>query len=131
MFRQKEIWLRIMAAVVIFLHLFVLSGQVSADEAEETGSENFFEMSIEELMEVEITLTSRKEESLFKTPAAAYVLSNEDIRRSGASSIPEALRMVPGLEVAKIDSNKWSITSRGFNQEFSEKLLVLIDGRSV
>lgn len=120
-----------MATVVILLHLFILGGQVSANEAEETDSKNFFEMSIEELMEVEITLTSRKEEPLFKTPAAAYVLSNEDIRRSGASSIPEALRMVPGLEVARIDSNKWSITSRGFNQEFSDKLLVLIDGRSV
>jgi len=95
------------------------------------GREDFFEMSIEELMEVDVTLASKKEEELFKTPAAVYVLTSEDIRRSGATSIPEALRMVPGIEVSRIDNNKWGITARGFNGMYAEKLLVLIDGRSV
>src|SRR5207237_9267073 len=63
--------------------------------------------------------------------AAIFVITQEDIRRSGAASIPEALQMVPGLEVARIDENKWAIGSRGFNGRFDNKLLVLIDGRSV
>jgi iron complex outermembrane receptor protein len=66
-----------------------------------------------------------------QSPAAVYVITQEDIRRSGVRSIPDALRMVPGLDVARIDSNKWAITSRGFNGQFANKLLVLIDGRSV
>src|SRR6266403_736553 len=63
--------------------------------------------------------------------AAIFVITQEDIRRSGANSIPEALRLVPGLQVARIDQNKWAIGSRGFNGRFDNKLLVLIDGRSV
>ncbi|MCD6394088.1 MAG: TonB-dependent receptor, partial [Planctomycetes bacterium] len=90
-----------------------------------------FEMPIEELMNVEVTTVSKQDDTLFKTPAAVTVLTSEDIRRSGHQSIPEVLRMVPGIHVAKIDSNKWAITSRGFNHMYAGKLLVLIDGRSV
>ena len=93
--------------------------------------EDLFEMSIEELMNVEVTTVSKKKDTLFKTPAAIIVLTSEDIRRSGHQSIPEVLRMVPGVHVAKIDSNRWAITARGFNSLYAEKLLVLIDGRSV
>lgn len=89
------------------------------------------DLSLEQLMDLEITSVSKKEERFFDAPAAVYVLTNEDIRRSGATSIPEALRMVPGLEVAQIDANKWAISARGFNDQFANKLLVLIDGRSV
>lgn len=92
---------------------------------------DFLDMSIEELMNIKVTSVSKKEEKSFKTPAAVYVITREDIRRSGATSIPEALRMVPGIEVAKVDNNKWAITSRGLNYLYEEKLLVLIDGRSV
>jgi iron complex outermembrane recepter protein len=88
-------------------------------------------MSFKELMDMEITAVSKKEEKLFATPASVHVISNEDIRRSGHQSIPEVLRMVPGIQVAKIDTNKWAITARGFNSLYSEKLLVLIDGRTV
>ena len=86
---------------------------------------------LEDLLNVEVTLTARTEQSLADTAAAVYVLTEEDIRRSGASSIPEALRMVPGLQVAQIDANKWAITARGFNGRFANKLLVLLDGRSL
>jgi iron complex outermembrane receptor protein len=86
---------------------------------------------LEELMTVEVTSVSKKEQTLFEAPAAIYVITQEDIRRSGATSIPEALRMVPGVQVARIDANKWAISARGFNNEFANKLLVLIDGRSV
>ncbi len=88
-------------------------------------------LSLEELLRVEVTSVSKKSEELFDAPAAAYVITSEDLRRSGATSIPEALRMVPGLQVAHIDANKWAISSRGFNGWFANKLLVLIDGRSV
>jgi iron complex outermembrane recepter protein len=66
-----------------------------------------------------------------KTPAAIYVITQEDIRRSGATSIPEALRLAPGVEVARIDGDKWSIGIRGFGSRLNRSVLVLIDGRSV
>ncbi len=86
------------------------------------------ELSIEALADIEITSLSRKSQRLSDAPAAVFV---EDIRRSGATSIPETLRMVPGIQVARINAGQWAITSRGFNGRFSNKLLVLIDGRSV
>ena len=88
-------------------------------------------LSLRELQQVEVTSVSRREESLFDAASAVYVLTNEDIRRSGATSIPEALRMVPGLSVARINANKWAISARGFNNRFANKQLVMIDGRSV
>jgi iron complex outermembrane receptor protein len=88
-------------------------------------------LSIEDLMEIEVTSVSKRSQKLSQAAAAVTVLSGEEIRRSGMTSIPEALRMVPGLHVASIDASKWAITSRGFNGEFANKLLVLIDGRSV
>jgi iron complex outermembrane receptor protein len=89
------------------------------------------ELSLEDLMEVNVTSVSRREESANEVAAALFVLNNEDIRRSGAQSIPEVLRLVPGLHVAQIDTNRWAVTARGSNSLFSNKLLVLIDGRSV
>jgi iron complex outermembrane receptor protein len=89
------------------------------------------ELSFEELMDVEITSVSRRAQPLSEAAAAVFVISNEDLRRSGATSIPEALRMVPGLQVAQLDSNKWSVSARGFAGRFANKLLVLVDGRTV
>jgi iron complex outermembrane receptor protein len=88
-------------------------------------------MSLEQLGNVEITTASKEPEELKRTPAAIYVLTQEDIRRSGATTIPELLRLVPGVEVARIDSDHWAVGVRGFGGEFSKSLLVLIDGRSV
>ena len=95
-----------------------------------SGSD-LMEMSIEELMELEVTSVGKKVQKFSETAAAIYVITQDDIRRSGATCIPEALRLAPGLHVARIDSNKWAISCRGFNGEFATKLLVLIDGRSV
>jgi iron complex outermembrane receptor protein len=89
------------------------------------------QLSLEELMGVDVTSVSKKEEKLFDAAAAIYVITEEDIRRSGATSIPEVLRNVPGVEVARVDSHTWAITVRGFNSTAANKLLVLIDGRSV
>jgi iron complex outermembrane receptor protein len=88
-------------------------------------------LGIEDLMNLTVTSVSRKEQNLSSSAAAIFVITQEDIRRSGVTSIPEALRMVPGLEVARIDANKWAVTSRGFNGRFARKLLVLMDGRTV
>jgi iron complex outermembrane receptor protein len=89
------------------------------------------DLSIEELMDERVTSVSKKATKLSESPAAVAVITQEDIRRSGALSIPEALRMAPGLEVAHVDANKWAISSRGFNGLYTDKLLVMIDGRSV
>ncbi|MCP4582231.1 MAG: TonB-dependent receptor [candidate division Zixibacteria bacterium] len=88
-------------------------------------------LSLEELVNIEVITVSRRVEKLSEAAAAIYVITAEDIRRSGFKSIPEALRMVPGMHVGRIDGNKWAITARGFNAIFANKLLVLIDGRSV
>src|SRR6202171_1945867 len=88
-------------------------------------------LSMEDLMKVQVTSVSKRTQKVADAAAAIFVIPQEDFRRSGATSIPEALRLVPGLEVARIDENKWAISSRGFNGRFANKLLVLIDGRSV
>ena len=86
---------------------------------------------LEELMNLTITSVGRKSEPLSTAASAIHVITQEDIRRSGATSIAEALRLSPGLEVARQDAHTWAISSRGFNDEFANQLLVLIDGRSV
>jgi iron complex outermembrane receptor protein len=88
-------------------------------------------ITLEDLMNMQVTSVSKRAQKLADAAAAVFVITQDDLRRSGASSVPEALRMVPGLEVARIDENKWAIGSRGFNGRFDNKLLVLIDGRSV
>ena len=89
------------------------------------------QLSLEELGSIEVTTASKEPEEVWKTPAAVYVITHDDIERSGATSIPEVLRLAPGIEVARIDSNKWSIGIRGFGSRLSRSVLVLIDGRTV
>ncbi len=89
------------------------------------------DMSLEELANLEVTSVSRRAERLADAPAALYVITGEDIRRSGVTSLPEALRLAPNLEVARIDSRQYAISARGFNNSIGNKLLVLIDGRIV
>ena len=88
-------------------------------------------LSLEELMDVEVTSVSKKPEKFSKSAAAIEVVTGENIRRSGAVSIPQALRNVPGLQVAQVDSRQWAISARGFNTTSANKLLVLMDGRSI
>lgn len=87
--------------------------------------------SLEDLMNVEVTSVSKKEQKLSHTASAVFVITAEDIRKSGATNIPDLLRMVPGIQVAQINSDTWAITARGFNGQYSNELLVLIDGRTV
>jgi iron complex outermembrane receptor protein len=86
---------------------------------------------LEDLMNIRITSASRKEQTLIDTAAAVYVITGEEIRRSGLTLVPEMLRLAPGVHVAHIDANKWAIAIRGFNTRWSDKLLVLVDGRTI
>ena len=88
-------------------------------------------LSVDELMNVEVTLVSRTPEKLTEAASAIQVITNEDIRRSGAANVAEALRLAPNLQVAQLSSSVWIISARGFNSVFSNKLLVMIDGRTV
>jgi len=89
------------------------------------------DLSLEELINIKVTSVSKKETNLENSPAAISVITQEEIRRSGAFNIAELLRMVPGLDVARIGASEWAVSSRGFNNQYGNKLLVLVDGRSV
>lgn len=88
-------------------------------------------LSLESLLNVKVSSVSRHEEQLRDTAAAIYVISQDDIRRSGATDIADLLRMVPGVQVAQLNSSSWAISARGFAAEYATKLLVLIDGRTI
>lgn len=88
-------------------------------------------LSLEQLTNIEVTSVSKSPEKANEAPAAIFVLTAEDIKRLGATSIPEALRVVPGLDVAQAGSHEWAVASRGSNSEFTDKMLVLIDGRTI
>jgi iron complex outermembrane recepter protein len=108
--------------------LFLLSAAPLIAQAPAGGLKG---LSLEQLGEIEVVTASKQPVQVNKTPAAIYVITQEDIRRSGATSLPEALRLAPGVEVARIDSVKWSIGIRGFGSRLSRAVLVLLDGRTV
>src|SRR6202049_4578379 len=130
------IYVRRWAAVTSLLPLLLLAGMVpvswgSATETSETTEGRLTQVSLEQLGQIEVTTASKRPVKVSQTPAAIYVVTQDDIRRSGATSIPEVLRLVPGVQVARINSNSWSVAIRGFGSAFSKSVLVLIDGRSV
>ena len=98
---------------------------------EATDLEKLKRLSIEELMEVEVTSVSRSPVALGEAPSALQVITGWEIRRSGASNLPQALRLANNLHVARKNSHDWGISARGFNTELGNKLLVMIDGRAV
>lgn len=97
----------------------------------EPNLESLKGLSLEELADMRVSIVSKMPERVADSAAAVYVLTADDIRRSGYTTIPELLRLVPGMNVARIDSAEWAISTRGFNGRFANKLLVMIDGRSV
>jgi iron complex outermembrane receptor protein len=105
--------------------------QAQAIASDQEPGKNLKQLSLEQLGNVEVTSVSKDPQQVQKTPAAIFVITQEDIRRSGVTSIPQALRLAPGVEVAQIDGNHWSVSIRGFAGQFSKSLLVLVDGRSV
>ncbi len=110
--------------------LLALAAAGSSALAQER-SESLGDLSLEDLMNESVTSATKKQIRLGDAPTAISVITQEDIRRSAYNSIPELLRLVPGLDVARIDGNEWAISSRGFNGQYASSLLVLIDGRTV
>lgn len=106
-----------------------LAAVIPAAHAQRAGS--LVDLSLEQLANIEVTSVSKRPQRLADVAATAYVISAEDIRRSGATSLPEVLRLAPSLQVARADANQYAVTARGFNSVLSNKMLVLIDGRTV
>src|SRR6266403_1068044 len=126
--------IRGIASTLALLLWLTATGQMTRAQATQSNQNptgNLKQLSLEQLGNVEVTTASKEPEQVWRTPAAIYVITQEDIRSSGASSIPEVLRLAPGLEVARADSDHWAVGVRGFGGQFSKSLLVLIDGRSV
>ncbi len=113
------------AAAALFLVLRTSAGWAQTPPADLT------KVSVEDLMNITVTSVARKEQTLSKTGAAIFVITQDDIQRSGAANIPDVLRMAPGVDVAQIDANAWAIAIRGFNSRYVTKILVLIDGRDI
>ncbi len=130
---------RLRIAVLLTLCLAVTNGEAFAQSSpsspqpggQTTAPRDLSQVSLEDLMNINVTSVSKKDQKMSEAAAAIFVISQEDISRSGATNIPDLLRMVPGMDVSQIDANTWAISARGFNGQFSNKLLVLIDGRAV
>jgi iron complex outermembrane recepter protein len=130
-FRRKPFRAAICKTVALgWLTVAIVLSLAFATTAQEAPPD-LSKLSVEDLMNVEVTSVSKKEQKLSRVAAAIFVITAEDIRRSGATNVPDLLRMVPGLQVAQINSSTWAITARGFDGQYSNKLLVLVDGRSV
>lgn len=95
------------------------------------NANNLGVLSLDELLDLEVISVAKVPEKVTDTPAAIYIITQEDLRRNGIQSIPEALRMVPGMHVYQIDANKWAVSARGYSSRFANKMLVMIDGRTV
>src|SRR5580698_244388 len=118
-------------AIFLCFSLACRTTRAQDPQTDQNHPDTLKQLSLEELGNVQVTTVSKDPQKVLQTPAAIFVITQEDIRRSGATSIPEALRMAPGVEVAQIDGNHWSVAIRGFAGQFSKSLLVLIDGRSI
>jgi len=118
---------RNISPVIFILFLYCLAFNLKS----ETLDDNFFDLSLEQLADIQITSVAKKPQKLSLAASSVFVLNQQDILRSGVTTIADALRMVPGVQVAKLDSNKWAVSIRGFNDIFSNKLLILMDGRTV
>src|SRR5690349_6518785 len=132
--RKNNVTLMASAGRILLAGVLAVCPVANASAAGPGNPQNVLDptqLSLEDLMNLQVTSVSKRPQKVADSAAAVFVITQEDIRRSGAANIPEALRMVPGVEVARIDENKWAIGSRGFNGRFDNKLLVLIDGRSV
>jgi len=122
---------RLAHALAVGILSVSLAGHAPIAGAVATEDPGYLDLSLEELLQVVVTSVSKKSQRLGQTAAAVHVIGAEDIRRSGATTLPEALRLAPGVQVSAISHNKWSVSIRGFPGRYSNKLLVLIDGRSI
>jgi len=133
-FRQVNRLSRAEPAVAILIFMVAVTLAPTSDAQDLYAyhpPEELKRLSVEQLLDVDVTSVSKYPEKLSEAAAAVAVLTQDDIASSGATSIPDALRLVPGLDVARADAHTWAISSRGFNDIFANKLLVMIDGRTV
>jgi iron complex outermembrane receptor protein len=121
----------LIAPIIFLIILPCRSAHAEHVDYDQQETSQLKQLSLEQLGNVEVTTAEREPEQLRKTSAAIYVITQEDIQRSGATTIPDALRLAPGVEVAQIDSHSWSVGIRGFGGNLSRNVLVLIDGRTV
>ena len=126
--RKRKFPCNFFSALMLFLFF---SGPFYGLSQSELQPEKIKKLSLEELMDMEVTMVSRTPQKLGESASAIQVISGADIRRSGATNIPDALRLVCNLQVAQLSANAWIIGSRGFNTVFANKLLVMLDGRTV
>lgn len=124
-------WFKLLRCVTIVAIALITRSALAMVSNPETNFGDLKKLSLEELTEVEVTSVSRRPEKLIDTASAIQVVSSEDIRRSGATTIPEALRLASNLNVARKNAHDWGISARGFNTELANKLLVLMDGRTL
>lgn len=117
-----------LAGVFLLAGMTVLASDLTATNADVV--KELGDMDINQLLQVKVSIIGRSE-AVSETPAAISVVTQDDIKRSGAMNIPEALRLVPGMDVAQVDSSQWAVSARGFNDTFANKLLVMQDGRSI
>lgn len=146
--KEVALALKTVAPILLFLVIFsegLLSNSVSAQTRNETDRLRtsdtvkdsndvdiiLHELGWTDLFDLEVVTVSKKKEKLFETASALFVVTEEDMRRSGATNIPDVLRMVPGVEVIRMDSARWYVSIRGYNHQYASKVLVLVDGRSV
>jgi outer membrane cobalamin receptor len=111
--------------------LTLASASCRGEDRKLAETHELLKLGLEDLMKVRVTTVSRDESTVGRSPAAVFVIDQEQIRRSGATAFPELFRMVPGMSVASVDGNKWAVASRGFNNRFAKNLLVQVDGRTV
>jgi iron complex outermembrane recepter protein len=128
---RKEKGLRFCLLCCALTWISVVALPASGAEPETPPPTEVLELSLERLMDVSVISASRKTQTLSDVSSAVFVINQEDIRTSGATTIPDLLRMVPGVQVARIDGSSWAVSIRGFNGTFANKLLVMIDGRTV
>lgn len=121
----------ILPVLILRLLVFGAPGSAAETNTQITAAAQLKHLTLEQLMNIDVTTVSRQAEPWFTSPSAIQVITYEDIRRSGATSLPEALRLAPNLMVAQVDSSTWAISARGFNTTVANKLLVMIDGRTV
>ena len=126
---MQLVWEFLLFCLLCIATSTVLSNDVLSSDDHALGKD-IIDLPLEDLLDMKVSTVSRKEQDLKDVSAAVFVISQEDIRRSSANSIPELLRMAPGLSVARLDANKWSVTSRGDSGRFADDMLVMIDGRS-
>src|SRR5438477_1480580 len=127
-FAFSSVGARTASRALIVTQCLLLSGAVTASA--QTAPVDLARISIEDLLNVEITSASRKEQRADTAAAAVFVITHDDIRRSGLTTLPEILRLAPGVQVAQLNANRWAVSVRGFNNLYSNKLLVLVNGRS-